>query len=67
MRRITLDTFRKLDRAHDAMARAAMPRIAATDSAPIDTPILPAMPARRTWRVPMMAPLTYTMQEVARA
>lgn len=60
--RITLNTFRKLDRATDAMARAAMPRIAAADSAPIDTPILSAAPvAHRTWRMPVAAPLTYTM------
>ena len=58
----TRNVFRTIARLEDEMVRATMPRTAAADPLPEFRPA-----ARRTWRVPALAPLTFTMQEVARA
>lgn len=64
---ITLNTFRKLARAEDAMMRSCMPRISAVDVAPLISPII-TQEVRRTWRAGSLITKTgFTMQEVARA
>lgn len=66
-RTLSIATFRKLARAEETVIRACMPRTAATDQAPLEPFAgLPATPARRTWRLPLVAtPLRTPLAEVA--
>lgn len=71
-KRITLNTFRKMNVAEEQMIRATMPRTSAADVAPL----VPHFAAERSTVVATvagtrlarrsMAALTYTMAEVAR-
>lgn len=56
------NVFRTLDRLTDVMARATMPRTSAADPVPAAAPH-----AARVWRLPVMAPLTFTLADAARA
>lgn len=65
-KRITLSTFRKVERAEEVMLRAVMPRTAASDPEPIESRIRPRVVLRTIAGVRLVAkPLTFTLQEVA--
>jgi hypothetical protein len=65
---ITLNTFRRFEAQQDAMMRAAMPRTAAADSAPLVTEITGQRAVRKTWTLPRayVAKGPFTFAEVVR-
>lgn len=64
-RTLSLASFRRLDRAEEALIRAVMPRTAAADPEPL-TPFA-GTPARRTWTLAIAPPLMVSLAEVAHA
>lgn len=67
MKKITLNTFRKMDVAEEIMIRVVMPTTSARDLAPLVPHFLPARSetvARRAGSR-LVRPLTFTLAEVA--
>ena len=68
MKKITLNTFRRIDDAHDMMARACMPQADARSPRPWRAPLCgPRVPATLVAQAPgsrLVRPLTYTLAEV---
>jgi hypothetical protein len=64
-KRITLNTFRKMNRAEEALIRIMMPATSAADPLPVETPITPRVQVRTLSNgVRLVKPLTYTLAEV---
>jgi hypothetical protein len=69
MKRITLDTFRKVARQEERMMRSVMPRISEQDAAVLETAFMVRREVLRTDRsgARLVKPLTYTLAEMMEA
>lgn len=66
--RITLNTFRRIDRIEEQMIRASMPRTSASDPEPLAVHAAPTQTEIVSKRAGsrLVRPLTFTIAEVAR-